>query len=48
MTLAVMAILIGATSSGLRHRVSCPVLTVPPGGAPPRETPPRSGPGSSW
>jgi len=38
----------GATSSGLRHRVSCPVLTVPPGGAPPRETPPRSGPGSSW
>jgi manganese transport protein len=38
----------GATSSGLRHRVSCPVLTVPPGGAPPTLGPPPGGPGSSW
>ena len=38
----------GATSSGLRHRVSCPVLTVPPGGSPPSVTPPSSGPGRSW
>jgi len=38
----------GSTSSGLRHRVSCPVLTVPPGGSPPPIQPPRGGSGASW
>ena len=39
----------GATTSGLRHRVSCPVLTIPPGGGPPSASPAGPvGPRASW
>ncbi len=32
----------GSTASGLRHRVDCPVLTIPPGGFPEESAPGRS------